>query len=97
MRPSKISENGEIKKLLREQTKELAQHMGALSEDFQHKTKFIAEQFLDVKKELGEIRQTQDSHTEMIATLMEDTTIIKTDIEFIKGGLKKKVDIEKFA
>ncbi|HEY4506229.1 MAG TPA: hypothetical protein VJJ24_02195 [Candidatus Paceibacterota bacterium] len=38
-----------------------------------------------------------DSHTEMIGSLMEDMAIIKTDIEFIKGDLKKKVDWDHFS
>ena len=36
------------------------------------------------------------SHAEMIGKLMEDTAIIKSNIEFIKGGLKKKVDYDEF-
>ena len=37
-----------------------------------------------------------DSHTEMIGGLKEDIEVIKMNVEFIKGSLKKKVDIEEF-
>jgi len=40
--------------------------------------------------------KTLNSHTEMIGKLMTDMTIIKEDMEFIKGGLKRKVDYDEF-
>ncbi len=33
---------------------------------------------------------------EMVGALMEDVTIIKDNVEFLKGGMRKKVDIEEF-
>ena len=41
--------------------------------------------------------QKLDIHTEMIGNVATDITVIKSDIEFIKHGLKKKVDIDEFA
>jgi hypothetical protein len=41
--------------------------------------------------------QTFDLHTEMIGGLATDVEVIKADIEFIKHGFKKKVDVEEFA
>ena len=50
-----------------------------------------------IKSEIGGIKKTLDSHTEMIGNLATDVAIIKEDVEFIKGSLKKKIDIEEFA
>ena len=36
------------------------------------------------------------SHSAMLISLQENVEIMKMDIEFIKGGLKKKVDFEEF-
>jgi len=33
---------------------------------------------------------------EMIGGMMEDITIIKDNVEFLKGGIRKKVDAEEF-
>ena len=44
----------------------------------------------------GEIKTTQKTHTEMIGSLMEDTQIIKSDIQFLKVELKRKVDYDEF-
>ena len=33
---------------------------------------------------------------EMVGGMMEDITIIKDNVEFLKGGMKKKVDAEEF-
>ena len=41
--------------------------------------------------------QKLDLHTEMIGNAATDITVIKSDIEFIKHGLKKKVDVDEFA
>ena len=68
---------------------DMKRHIGALSEDFQSKVAFIAEQYGDIKKELS-------SHTEMIGDLSENMEIVKTNIEFIKNELKKKVDYDEF-
>ncbi len=63
--------------------------MGALSEDIQSKVGAVAEQLIGMK-------ETLDSHTEMIGSIKEDIEIVKMDIEFIKGGMKKKVDYDEF-
>jgi len=70
----------------------------------------IKENISSLKKDVGEIKQTLKSHTEtlkshtetlkshteIIGKLAVDFTIVKEDIAFIKGGLKKKVDIDEF-
>ena len=41
--------------------------------------------------------KTSESHTEMIGSVKMDVEIIKEDITFIKGGLKRKVDADEFS
>lgn len=65
-------------------------HLGVIIENVNDGVKLIAEQHGDIKKTL-------DSHTDMIGKLAVDLTIVKEDIAFIKGTLKKKVDYEEFA
>jgi peptidoglycan hydrolase CwlO-like protein len=55
----------------------------------------------DIKGEIGHIKNTLDVHTEAIGELSVDMQgvkrnieIMKEDVEFIKAGFKKKVDIE---
>lgn len=100
-----------LKDILKEQREEFQNHVGALAEHFQSQTQAVAEQYSDIKQTLDshskmfvDIKQTLDrhteildSHSEMIANLAENMEIVKADIEFIKGGLKKKVDYEEFA
>lgn len=64
-------------------------HLGVIIEDTNDKVSLIAEQY-------GDIRKTLDTHTEMIGSMKVDVEVIKTDIEFIKNSLKKKVDLEEF-
>ena len=84
--------------------------LGVLIENVNDNVQLIAEQYGDIKenisslkKDVGEIKQTLKSHTEtlkshteIIGKLAVDFTIVKEDIAFIKGGLKKKVDIDEF-
>ena len=51
---------------------------------------------VEIKADIVEIKHVQHSHTEMIGTLMEDVEIVKQNIEFLKEGLKKKVDYDEF-
>ncbi len=66
----------------------LASHsemIGALTEDVQ-----------DIKATLASHTDILASHTEMIGSLKEDVQIVKSDVQFLKGALKKKVDYEEF-
>ncbi len=45
---------------------------------------------------MSSFKETLDSHTEMIVSLKEDMDIVKTDMEFVKNSLRRKVDIEEF-
>lgn len=76
--------------LKREQTdKQELRRLGVLMEQMDDKLDLVAEQH-------GDIIKTLKSHTEIIGSIAEDVAIIKMDIEFIKGSLRKKVDIEEF-
>lgn len=71
------------------QREEYQRFLGVMKEDFDSKMQLIGEQFHDVKTTLA-------SHTEMIGSMMENIQIVKTDVQFLKGALKKKVDYEEF-
>lgn len=64
-------------------------NVGALVEQTNHNVQLIAEQF-------GSLHQKIDSNTEMVGSMMQDITIIKENVEFLKAGMKKKVDAEEF-
>lgn len=71
-------------------------NLGALVEDNNHKLSGVAEQYLVLHKDISGIKNTLDNHTEMIGKLAVDINIVKTNVEFLKGGLKKKVDYDEF-
>jgi hypothetical protein len=64
------------------QREEFQHFFGIMKEDFDSKLELIGEQY-------GTIR-------EMIGSLAEDMQIVKSDIEFVKGALRKKVDYDEF-
>jgi hypothetical protein len=82
--------NKELKQILKEQSEDFKRHVSTLAEDFHSQVKLIGEQY-------GSIKETLDSHTEMIVSLKEDMEIVKTDIGFVKNFLKRKIDIEEFS
>jgi hypothetical protein len=63
--------------------------LGVLMESMNDKIDLVVEQYGDIKKTL-------DQHTDMMGNLMVDVSIVKEDIEFIKHGPKKKVDLDEF-
>lgn len=99
--------------------------LGVLVEDTNHRVTVIAEQYGDIKAdiggmkseiggiksdiggikseisgmkgEIGGIKKTLDSHTEMIGNLAVNLEVVKSDVEFIKHGMKRKVDVEEFS
>ena len=62
-----------------------------------HEIARVKDEIGGIKHEIGGIKQTLDIHTEMIGSTKEDIEIIKMDVEFIKGSMKKKVDVEEFS
>jgi len=71
-----------LKEILSGQRQEFQHFMGIMKENTDAKFQLIGEQFHGIKETLG--------------TLMEDVTIIKTDVQFLKSSLKKKVDYDEF-
>ena len=72
-------------------------HLGVMIESTNDNVKLIAEQYGDLRDDVKSVKQTVESHTEMIGNLAVDLSIVKEDIEFIKGSLKKKVDVDEFS
>lgn len=70
--------------------------LGVFVEQSNDRWDLVAEQYGGIKKDIGEIRHTLNSHTGMIGKLAIDLAIVKEDVEFIKSGLKKKVDYDEF-
>lgn len=68
---------------------ELKRYLGAMHEEHMDALKGMGEQFLDVNRKL-------DSHSEMVGQMNVKISVIQEDIEFIKSGLKRKVDQEEF-
>ena len=63
-------------------TSDMKRYLGALNETHNEHLKGIKEGFILINKKL-------DSHTEMIGVLMEDVSVMKTD-------LKRRVDYDEF-
>jgi peptidoglycan hydrolase CwlO-like protein len=80
----------DLKSILKEYTEEVKRHISILKEDVDGRVQTIGEQYGSIDKKL-------DSHAEAITEVKEDIAIIKMDIEFIKAGIKQKVDVEEFS
>jgi hypothetical protein len=78
-----------VKKLDVHTNNDVKRYMGALAEHFGSQISAVAEQFGTLNKKL-------DIHTDMIGGIMEDVAIIKSDVEFLKAGMKNKVDYQDF-
>lgn len=79
----------DIKTILKEYNEDIKRHINALKEDVDSNVRLLVEQYASIEKKL-------DSHSEMIVAIKEDVEIMKINTEFIKGSLKKKVDLEEF-
>ncbi len=78
-----------LREILTEKRTEFQHVVGIFKEDLESKINLIAEQY-------QEIKTTQKTQTEMIGSLMEDVQIIKSDVQFLKVELKRKVDYDEF-
>ena len=88
------------KKILRKSathsSDDLKRYLGSLSEDFQSKVTAIGEQYFGLHKDIKLTHLTLGKLVEDVNEIRVDMSIIKSDIAFIKGGLKKKVDYDEF-
>ncbi|MDO8482379.1 MAG: hypothetical protein Q7S86_01010 [bacterium] len=75
---------------------EMKRYVGALHEEHMASLKVISEQFFDVNRKLDSHDEKLDSHTEMIGQMNMKMTVMQEDIQFIKSGLKRKVDQDEF-
>ncbi|TSC91124.1 MAG: hypothetical protein CEN90_672 [Parcubacteria group bacterium Licking1014_17] len=74
--------------------------IGALLEDFNDKFDLLAEQTSQIpliKDKVVKIEGKVDDLNGKFDLLAEDMGIVKTDLEFIKTSLKRKVDIDEFS
>ncbi|KKQ90901.1 MAG: hypothetical protein UT16_C0029G0007 [Candidatus Azambacteria bacterium GW2011_GWA2_39_10] len=69
--------------------------LGVFIEHVDSNVGLIAEQHSDIKKDIGGIKKTLDSHTEMIGDLAVGLEVVKSDLEVIKKDVKiTKDDLE---
>lgn len=78
----------------------ISEQVGAMIENFDSKLGTMIEHFDDkiglVAEQVGHIAKVVDKHTEILNHHSESIAIIQMNIEFIKAGLKRKVDAEEF-
>ncbi|HLB95826.1 MAG TPA: hypothetical protein VJK26_02910 [Patescibacteria group bacterium] len=75
-------ETKELKKIINDQTQEIQRHQKMLLEEFQSRLKVVAE--------------VQVEHTKKFDALFEMVAMNTETLEFIKGMLKRKVDLEEY-
>lgn len=81
---------GNLKEILTGQRQEFQHFMGIMKEETNAQFQLMGEQFLG-------INTTLNSHAQMLGSIMEDLSIIKSDVQFLKVELKKKVDYDEFS
>ncbi|MBI3940003.1 MAG: hypothetical protein HY315_04145 [Acidobacteria bacterium] len=79
-----------LERILKEQREEYQRFVSVVFEEFKSGLQLIAEGLEELQKQLSALR-------DMVAKNSEDIEIMKMDLEFIKTGLRKKVDIDEFA
>jgi hypothetical protein len=80
--------------------KSTAQEIRRLGVIFEHTDKniaLLAEQYGDIKNTLNEHSQMLREHTRLFAVMMETIASMQENIEFIKHGMKRKIDVDEFA
>ena len=96
MKPYNDDVKCHIAGLAKKSNENIKRYTGVLSEEFKGQVKAVAEHHLDLKKDITDVKRALDSHTEMIGKLGVDMEIVKTNVEFMKDSLKKKVDYDEF-
>lgn len=96
LKPYHTDIKGHIASLVKRSNGDIKRYTGALNEEFKGQVKAVAEQYGDLQTNISGIKRTLDSHTEMIGRLAENVEIVKANVEFLKGSMKKKVDYDEF-
>lgn len=103
LKPYNADVKRHITRLVKRSDEDIKRYTGALREEFKGQVKAVAEQYGGLNEKIDKIHgtlyshtKTLDSHTEMIGKLMVNTEVIKTNVEFLKGSMKKKVDYDEF-
>jgi len=82
-------QRNEYQNFMKEQRQEFQHFMGILKEETNSQFQLMGEQFQGINNAL-------ETHAQMLGSIMEDVSIIKSDVQFLKVDLKKKVDYEEF-
>ncbi len=75
---------------------EVKRYLGALQEENRGHYKAIGERLDGISTKLDSHEQKLDSHTEIVGQMNVNIALIQEDIEFIKSGMKRKVDHDEF-
>ena len=75
---------------------DVKRYVGVVSEEFRGYVKAVAEQYRGVDRKLDVHKEILDSHTEMIAKMMENIEILKGDMGEVKNDLTQKIDRHEF-
>ena len=89
----KISLVAEMVGHLSGEVKIVKEDVGHLKEDVRH----LSGEVKIVKENVGHLSREMETVKGNVAHLSKNMEIVKEDIEFIKSGFKKKVDIEEFS
>ncbi|MDP3740870.1 MAG: hypothetical protein Q8R08_00910, partial [bacterium] len=79
----------QVKTVLKQQREEYQRYLGAALEGVDKSIKAVGEGQTVLHEKVDKLQTQFDNVT-------EDIAIIKMDIEFIKAGLKRKVDVDEF-
>lgn len=71
--------------------------IGVFMEHMDDNITLVAEQNGELNKKIGSVGEKLDATIETAGKLAINIEIIKEDIEFIKSGFKRKIDVEEFA
>lgn len=87
-----VEDNNHKLTVVAEQYGDLQKDVSGIKKTLESHTEMTEELSSDMKN----VKATLTSHTEMIGKLAVDVEIVKNNVEFLKGSMKKKVDYDEF-